>query len=82
MDPRRIWLGKFIRYNIHENEFNEWALRPILNYAKIQEKINELGYTETNNFFCDDYVEEHKNYQGRLHNIKGKFESALQEIRE
>lgn len=26
IDPRRIWLGKFIRFNIHQNEFAQWAL--------------------------------------------------------
>lgn len=43
MDPRRIWLGKFTRYNIHQKEFHEWALRPVLNYEKIYERAAELG---------------------------------------
>lgn len=80
MDPRRIWLGKFIRYNIHQNEFREWALRPILNYHKIIEKTNELGQSPTNNIFCDNYRDLSAQYQERLHNIKGKFETAFDEI--
>ena len=43
MDPRRIWLGKFIRYNIHQNEYHEWALRPILNYEKVYIRASEMG---------------------------------------
>jgi len=80
MDPRRIWLGKFTRYNIHQKEFNEWALRPILNYQKVFDRASEMGQSETHNLFCDNYHEKNMQYLERLHNIKGKFQSALDKI--
>lgn len=80
MDPRRIWLGKFIRYNIHQNEYHEWTLRPILNYEKVYAKAAELGQSETNNVFCDNYREENASYLERLHNIRGKFQTGFDQI--
>jgi hypothetical protein len=80
MDPRRIWLGKFIRYNIHQNEYHEWTLRPILNYEKVYAKAAELGQSETSNVFCDNYKEENKKYLERLHNIRGKFQTGFDQI--
>lgn len=39
-----------------------------------------MGQSETNNIFCDNYHEENNHYLERLHNIKGKFESAYDQI--
>jgi len=80
MDPRRIWLGKFTRYNIHQKEFHEWALRPVLNYEKIYERAEMMGQSEENNLFCQHYKRENSLYLERLLNIRGKFQSGLDQI--
>ena len=55
IDPRRLYLKKYLRYNIHQNEFKEWAIKPFNSYNKIFDRAEELGHSNENNLFCDDF---------------------------
>ena len=78
MDPRRLWLGKFLRYNIHQNEYHEMTLRPILNYEKIYAKVAEIEREKKDqkHLFCETFNEENSNYLKRLNDIKYKFQAG------
>ena len=82
IDPRRLFMLKFTRYNIHQNEYNDWALKPLKGYAKVYEEAEEkLGHSGDNNVFCDNFDSEKEKIEARREALLEKFEQGLEDIK-
>jgi hypothetical protein len=74
MDPRRLSMKRFIRYNIHENEAKRWALDGFENYAKVYKKAERMGHGDgDSNLFCENYHEENQHWQEKTTHFVNLF---------
>lgn len=80
IDPRRLFMEKFTRYNIHQNEFYNWALEPFNQYEKVWQEATDLGHSAENNIFCDNFDEENKAINDRIDALRSKFSDAFASI--
>lgn len=80
IDPMRLHMKKFTRYNIHENEFLDWAIKPIEDLDKVFDRAADL-VKEHDIKFCDSFDEDKVEFQTRASDLKKVFDTALTELR-
>lgn len=80
IDPMRLHMKKFTRYNIHENEFHSWAIKPIEDMERVFDRAGDI-LAQQADAFCDSYEEDKKAFQDRADDLKKVFSHALTELR-